>query len=213
MRNFLLAAAVSSATLLTACPLAPSCGGFDGEGDMAFRRGNDFAIVCANGGFSGQFGGADFEGRLVGTTVIEGATGGEAFQFAPNADAAWSSVALDEVQRDHADVLCQDLATRDWWTVTTTVPEAVALVKPATTIDRRGGEIDVDIVLLCPTGTAEWIPAEGKSVAATYSLDSAMLQVSGAPESLFGTYHADGRFGDYTRRSPEALGLSCADKN
>jgi hypothetical protein len=208
MRTLLATVAASSAALLTACPLAPTCGGFDGEGDMAFQRGNDFAIVCSNGGFSGQFDGADFEGRLVGSTVIDGATGGEAFEFSQYAD-GWTSVAMDEVQRDHADVLCQDLATRRWWTATTTVPSATALVKSATAAPASDAELD--IVLLCPSGVAEWIPAKGASVQATYSLDSAQLSITGAPEDLFGTYHADGQFGDYTRRSAEQLGLACDD--
>ena len=129
MRNVLLASiALATAALASGCL---GCGGFSGAGDRVYQRGTESMILCENGGFVANLTSGSVEGRYQeiasGEYVADrGDTGELAFDFeydsAGNLDAAalgataWSEVQLDQTALDHADVQCQDLTTRAWWT-------------------------------------------------------------------------------------------------
>ncbi len=138
MKSILLVVlAIPTSLLATGCPLAPGCGGFTGAGDMAYQRGTDMLIVCANGGYTATLGTATHEGMSANGVLTDGPTGamasslgyvnGSAIAFG---DAAWTNVPLDEVALDHADSLCQDLQTRAWWNMTA-LPVDTTFARPA----------------------------------------------------------------------------------
>jgi hypothetical protein len=134
MRNALLASAVMVLPFLAGCP--GFCGGFTGGGDRVYAHGSDSLIVCENGGFVANLSTGSLEGRLVETTPASaddtefeahrGDTGELAFRFIEKPDTTattpelgnevWTENMLDATALDHADVQCQDLETRPWWT-------------------------------------------------------------------------------------------------
>ncbi len=186
---------LAAGSLLTACPLAPSCGGFSGGGDLVYARPNgDSAIACSNGGFIATIATAPIEGRISGTAVTEGSTGAFAFDFAHDGD--WTAVEMNEVTLDHADTLCQDLATRTWWTAAPLehLPIATAFTKPAegfATVEACAAAnpdgICVDQMLLCPDGSAQLATAEGDDVG-TYSAQAGELGILTATWDFSGMY-------------------------
>lgn len=121
-------------TLLSAC----TCGGYTGGGDQVLARGNDLLILCDNGGFyanvtnaqapvvvEGRFS-TDANGLVTGDA---GDTGHQAFTLRWNGDGtattqaqdagvghgAWTLNDLNQVELDHANVMCSALASRSWW--------------------------------------------------------------------------------------------------
>ena len=133
MRNVALAALLLVVATLTAgCPLAPSCGGFEGGGNRVYQRtDSEMLILCENGGFV-----ATLTDRMVEGTYLDNgdgtgiATNGEdgqlAFdaQFNPDStlttpqlgDTPWTWMDLSPTALDHSNSLCQDLQYRSWWT-------------------------------------------------------------------------------------------------
>ncbi len=118
MRTLLVAAALASSAFLAGCL---SCG-WDGEDDTMLRSQNgDAILVCGNGGFSAMLANGDFvEGWAtpnvddlgnVTYTYIDGET---SLPF--EVTGTFEERAMDQVERDHANVLCVDLTTRAWWT-------------------------------------------------------------------------------------------------
>ena len=134
MRNALLALAVTVLPFLAGCP--GFCGGFSGGSDKVYAHGTDMLIECSNGGFVANLSGSTMEGRLVeiqpataGDTEYEahaGDTGELEFRVIETADGRmttpelgndqWNLLAMNATELDHADVQCQDLETRAWWT-------------------------------------------------------------------------------------------------
>jgi hypothetical protein len=124
--------------LLTASLGACTCGGFSGGGDRVLARGSDMLILCDNSGFYANVTGgqarAVVEGRFTtdGTGVVTGAEGDtrqRAFTLTWNGDGtattqagdlgdgAWTLNDLNQVELDHANIMCTDLVSRSWWTV------------------------------------------------------------------------------------------------
>jgi hypothetical protein len=129
MRNVLLASILlATASLASGCL---GCGGFSGGGDRVYQRGTESMILCENGGFVANTTTASIEGKYQQDTsgdwfATRGDNGDLATSLTFEADgtveapqlgaAAWTEVQLDATALDHADVQCQDLETRSWWT-------------------------------------------------------------------------------------------------
>lgn len=126
MRNVLL---LASMLFATGCP--GFCGGFSGADDRVYQRGTESLILCDNGGFVANTTSGSIEGRYLQDAsgqwfATRGDDGQLAFDIsydengalmAPQlGETAFTSVALDATALDHADVQCQDLETRAWWT-------------------------------------------------------------------------------------------------
>ena len=128
MRNVVLASLLlATASLAAGC----GCGAYSGAGDRVYQRASDSMILCENGGFVANVGSGSIEGKYQQDTsgqwfATRGDNGDLAtditFQADGSVDApqlgttAWASVTLDQTALDHADVQCQDLTTRSWWT-------------------------------------------------------------------------------------------------
>jgi hypothetical protein len=129
MRNVLLATVLlATASLASGCL---GCGGFSGGGDRVYQRGSESLILCENGGFVANTTAGAIEGRYMqdasgqwfatrgddGQLAFDMSYGADGSLSAPQlGDTAWASVSLDQTALDHADVQCQDLETRAWWT-------------------------------------------------------------------------------------------------
>jgi hypothetical protein len=120
----------SMASTLSGCP---GCGAFSGGNDRVFARGNDQLILCENGGYAADVGGSTFEGFLtdnaagsaIAVVGTDGVTRQHSFDLSYDAGGAaipqfgsgeWTELSLDKTALDHADVRCQDLENRTWWT-------------------------------------------------------------------------------------------------
>jgi hypothetical protein len=204
MKLLLLAAAVTASSLLTACPLVPQCGGFQGAGDQVFASAHgDSFVACENGGFAATFAdGRSFSGLRFGENVIDAATGAVAFDFEMGDETARSNalgggdftvVDMNEVALDHADALCRDIANQPWFvTQSAQLPVATAFVAEDAT-----GDGTAATMLLCPDGTAQIELAGSPAQTGTYSAESGELGVFTAAWSLSGTYtNATGKFAD-----------------
>lgn len=133
MRRFAFASLLAVvATLSAGCPVAPSCGGFEGGGNRVYQRNDaEMLILCENGGFVAMLTDRMVEGFYLdngdGTGIATNGEDGQlAFdaQFQPDAtlatpqlgDAPWTSMDLSPTALDHSNSLCQDLQYRGWWT-------------------------------------------------------------------------------------------------
>jgi hypothetical protein len=131
MRNVLLATLAALSALVANSGCVPfGCGGFEGGGNRAFERSSEMILLCENGGFVATLETTMVEGRYTDSVGFVTATKGEdntlAFELADNydgtshaaqlGDGLWTTVPLDTVAADHANVLCNDLALRGWWT-------------------------------------------------------------------------------------------------
>ena len=129
MKRLLLASAVMVLPFLAGCP--GFCGGFSGGNDRVYQRGSESLILCDNGGFVANLTDGSIEGRYTELAANEytanrGDNGQLAFDFevdgSGNLDAAqlgatmFTQLQLSTTALDHADVQCQDLETRTWWT-------------------------------------------------------------------------------------------------
>jgi hypothetical protein len=130
MRNVVLVSALAFAALLPAC----LCGAYSGGGDTVYQRNtSDTLILCENGGFVANLASGPIEGHYMknpaGSTAagfgVRGEDGQLAFDLYATAsgattpelgDAPWTKVNLDKTALDHADIQCQDLVNRTWWT-------------------------------------------------------------------------------------------------
>ena len=129
MRTTLAAVALAAlASLQTAC----SCGAFAGGGDRVYASGTDQLILCENGGFSATVGTTTIEGyytdESTGPIAVVGTEGDNdthAFDLSNNLDGTatipqfgaqpWMKLSLDKWHLNHADIACQNLETRTWW--------------------------------------------------------------------------------------------------
>jgi hypothetical protein len=201
---------------LPGCPF--ECGGFDGAGDVMYRRGDDSLFLCKNGGFTANVAGRAFEGRFEdGGAVIDGAngeTGARVFELTQGSDGAWGStelgagwatVALDRTELDHAHVQCTDLEMRGWWA-------APVGALPATTVFTRpvGGFSSVaeceaaqhagmypasakcaDAVMLCANNRAVMMSG-GAIASGSYSASAGEVSASTTAGQVDGVFAADG---------------------
>lgn len=104
------------------------CGGYDGGGNRVYQRNDaEMLIFCENSGFVATLTTNMLEGRIDSMGApINGESGEVAFDIVPNTDGTittpqlgdtpWTEMNLDAVALDHANVLCEDLTTRAWWT-------------------------------------------------------------------------------------------------
>ena len=196
-RLLLLSVALTASISATGCLPIGGCGGFTGQSDMVYQRGNDMLIVCGNGGYSATLGTQTQEGRASSTALTDGTTGEIASDLSYDATTAsptafggtWTNVALDQVALDHADSLCATLETRAWWTATA-LPVSTKFARPA------GGFITVDDCIaaqdaggypagascqeeldLCADGTAIVTLADGP-VTGSYTANVGQLWIS-----------------------------------
>ncbi|HEY1555300.1 MAG TPA: hypothetical protein VGF94_10755 [Kofleriaceae bacterium] len=124
MRTTVLASVLCS-LVLPGC-IGLGCGGYTGGGDEVYARGEDQLILCDNGGFVATTSAAGtIEGRFDDANLVEGSDGAVVSQLVYETDGtlltpalganAWQPVDEGKTGLDHADALCQALATRTWW--------------------------------------------------------------------------------------------------
>ncbi len=131
------------ATLAIAFVSACTCGGYTGGGDQVLARGQDMLILCDNGGFYARVNNpvGVIEGRFTtyangtvmgydGSNVLPpftltwndraGASTVTELPYgstAPNVgNGDWTLNDMNQVELDHANILCTDLESRSWWT-------------------------------------------------------------------------------------------------
>jgi len=126
----LLAATLLLSTLATGC----LCGGFSGGNDRVLARNNDSIILCENTGFIATLTSQQGAGVIEGTYAIavdssiiatRGDNASAAFVLMWVGDGtatttnlgtgAWTERQMNTTELDHADIQCQDLASRSWW--------------------------------------------------------------------------------------------------
>ena len=131
MRIVLASLLALTASLASGCF---ACGGWDGAGnEMLSSSTGDAILVCANGTYSAMLANGEFTEGWAERTYAENGfeawelTDGEtrAHRYAiqtsavgmssPELGGTWSYRTMDQVERDHADVLCDDVETRSWW--------------------------------------------------------------------------------------------------
>lgn len=232
-----LAALAASTSLLAACPLAPTCGGYEGAGDAVFASAaGDSFVACENGGFAATFAdGRTFAGLARGTNIIDPATGALAFDFvygdarATASSAAlggtYTAVAMTEVSLDHADALCRDLAQQPWFTRAAeaqALPVATAFVSTDASTDPS----ETATILLCPDGRAQVAFGSDPVDTGSYTAQDAELGILTERFTISGTYAnlsgavADGAMTTYALRgdtvthwhtvAPASIDLTCA---
>jgi hypothetical protein len=131
MNKLMIVAALLAISSLAAGCLG--CSGFTGGSDRVVSRNSDSIILCENSGFIATTTSGVIEGtwqtRPDGTSLdaITGGTATIAFVLAWNSDGttatttdlgdgSWTELQLNATELDHADVQCQDLISRSWWT-------------------------------------------------------------------------------------------------
>ncbi len=191
----LLTALVPAMMTLTGC----LCGGWEGQNDTVMRTANGDAMqLCSNGGYSVMMAsGTLLEGHVSNDgTMIAGSvgeTGARAFTLSVQSDgsssspelgAGWTTVALDQVELDHAHVQCADLETRAWW------PNSAAYL-PATTAFTRTTFGVTEQILLCSDGTAIAPSITGEPELTSYTSEAGKINVYGSL-AIDGIYTASG---------------------
>jgi len=175
MSRILLASlAVSSALLATGCPLAPSCGAYDGGGDRVYTRGADLMIVCTNGGYSATVGTTTHEGMVGGAGLTEGESGAVISAWDGThafGDRTWTQTTLDTTALDHADAMCGDLVTRGWW-AEMALPEAQAFLLTDPETGAR------HVLSLCADGSSNLAVDGEPALVGSYSMQAGELSIS-----------------------------------
>jgi hypothetical protein len=214
MRTLLLAAA-----MLPALTIATGCGcGWEGRGDTMYRNpSGDSVMLCANGGFAATVATADLEGVYESHDQILAAnpeTGARVFSMATDASGAtsspelgsgWTVAVLDQVELDHAHVMCADLETRAWWSTANTtafLPKAAAFKTVAAgfaSIDacheaQAAGEypeaaLCEDELLACPSGIVKLNRGQSLAVG-TYNAQFGALSVRPDATSFMDAFEA-----------------------
>lgn len=127
MKTLLAATLLALSTLATGCI---GCSAFSGGGDRVLARNSDSIILCENAGFIATTSAGVIEGKY--TTDTDGtinATRGDnatsAFVLTWHSDGTaattdlgegdWTQNEMNQTALDHADIQCQDLASRSWW--------------------------------------------------------------------------------------------------
>ena len=108
------------------------CGGYTGGNDKVLSRDTDSIILCDNNGFIattaayGVIEGTYSTFETTNVVATRGDTGTIAFQLIWSADlttattsdlgdGTWTKRDMNMVELDHADVQCQALVSRSWW--------------------------------------------------------------------------------------------------
>lgn len=208
-RFLLLGVALTASISATGCLPIAGCSAYSGTGDMAYQRGNDALIVCANGGYTATLGTVTQEGMASNGELTDGPTGavastlgyvdGSATAFG---DGAWANVPPDQTVLNHADSLCQDLATRAWWNMTS-LPVNTTFARPANgfaTLDdcvaaQAAGTYPADASCqdqldLCVDGTSFVTLANG-TITGSYTAAAGELTISQFA-GVSGVYSTDG---------------------
>ena len=131
MRTLLALALFASLVPASGCFPFLSCGGYSGGGDIVYQRGTDTLILCDNGGFVATMTDSTLEGTYTQTATgdlgTDGATSQLDFTLALTdaegvatipelGDGTWTEASPNQVELDHYNLLCEDLANRSWWT-------------------------------------------------------------------------------------------------
>lgn len=201
---------------LPGCPF--ECGGFDGAGDVMYRRGEDSLFLCTGGGFTANVAGRVSEGRFHdGGGVIDGAageTGARMFELTRGSDGAWSSpelgagwaiATLDKTELDHAHTQCGDIESRGWWAAPVdALPATTVFTRPAggfTSVAacqaaQRAGSYPAtakcqDAVMLCANSRAVMMSA-GAITSGSYSTFLGEVSASTTAGQVDGVFAADG---------------------
>jgi hypothetical protein len=127
MNKLMIVAALLATSTLAGCL---GCSAFNGGSDRVVSRNSDSIILCENSGFIATTSAGTVEGTFVtnpdgSMTGTAGATGSTAFVLTWEADGtamttdlgdgAWTEKQMNATELDHADVQCQDLISRSWW--------------------------------------------------------------------------------------------------
>ena len=210
-----------AALLPAALTLASGCGcSWEGRGDTMYRStAGDSVMLCANGGFSATVKNADLEGVFEWSDQIRAEnpeTGARMFSMVTDANGAttspelgtgWSVATLDQVELDHAHVMCSDLETRAWWSTANTtafLPKAAAFKTVASGFASVAAcrEAQVagaypeaalceDELLACPSGTVTLNRGQARTVG---SYDAQFGKLSVRPDATSLTSAFEGVF-------------------
>ncbi|MEO8548693.1 MAG: hypothetical protein ABI678_01920 [Kofleriaceae bacterium] len=127
MKTLLAATLLALTTLASGCL---GCSAFSGGGDRVLARNNDAIILCENAGFIATTAGGVTEGTYTtaadgSITATRGDTASTAFVLTWSGDGTaattdlcegnWTQREMNATELDHADIQCQDLASRSWW--------------------------------------------------------------------------------------------------
>lgn len=127
MKTLLAATLLALTTLASGCL---GCAAFSGGSDRVLARNSDSIILCENNGFIATTGGGVIEGTYAtaadgSITATRGDNASTAFvlSFAGDGtatttdlgDGDWTLRDMNATELDHADIQCQDLASRSWW--------------------------------------------------------------------------------------------------
>lgn len=126
MKTLALLALVLALTVTSGC----LCGGYTGGGDKVLSRNSDSITLCENSGFIATTAAGVVEGRfqndatgaVVATRgddasiafVLTWGTGDTATTTLIG-DGTWTQRDMNMVELDHADIQCQALVSRSWW--------------------------------------------------------------------------------------------------
>jgi hypothetical protein len=130
MNKLMIVAALLATSTLAGCL---GCSAFNGGGDRVLSRSSDSIILCENQGFIATTASGVIEGKWVtrpdgiSMDAVDGTTNMDAFVLVWNSDGTastsssfgdgnWTELQLNATELDHADVQCQDLVSRSWWT-------------------------------------------------------------------------------------------------
>jgi hypothetical protein len=131
MNKLIVVAALASLSTLAAC----GCSGFSGGGDRVLSRNSDSIILCENTGFIATTSAGVIEGKYSAESTdadiinaVRGDTNAAAFQLTFDGadqatamttnlgDGAWTMNSMNQTELDHANIQCEDLVNRSWWT-------------------------------------------------------------------------------------------------
>lgn len=227
MRLLAALALVPALTLLPGCPFG--CGAWEGRGDTLYRnQTGDSVMLCANSGYAATIGSTSTEGMYEWTDQIRASnpeTGARTFSFVTDAaggatslelGAGWTIATLDQVELDHAHVMCSDLETRAWFGATSAyLPKPTAFKKVASgfaNVDEcAAAQADgqypeaalcEDELLACPDGRVKL--NEGQSLlVGTYDAQFGSLSVRTSATSFLDAFEAEfAQTGTLTSHAP-----------
>jgi hypothetical protein len=127
MNKPMIVAALIAVSSLAGCL---GCSAFNGGSDRVLSRNSDSIVLCENSGFIATTSAGTLEGTFItnpdgSMTGTAGPTGSTAFvlTWEPDrtvtttdlGDGAWTELELNATELDHADVQCEDLVSRSWW--------------------------------------------------------------------------------------------------
>jgi hypothetical protein len=127
MKTLLAATLLALSTLASGCI---GCSAFSGGDDRVLSRNSDSIILCENTGFIATTSAGVIEGTYAtaadgSITATRGDNASTAFVLTWGGDGTaettdlgegnWTQRDMNTTELDHADIQCQDLASRSWW--------------------------------------------------------------------------------------------------